>query len=288
MKLAFSTLGCPRWNLEKVIRAARECGFQGIEVRGLGDDLDITGRTEFTTGANLTRGLLLEHGVEICCFSSSVVLGGPDAETSGTSLDELKRYVELCVTFGTPFIRIFGGRIGPLPRESALETAAAHLLKMAEIVTDTPVKILVETHDDWMRADHLRSLMTAVSSEAVGLLWDVNHPYMFLDEAPARTWEHTGPWIHHTHWKDTNRKPLVRDGLEPCLMGDGQVPHHEIYQVLKKGNYSGYLSLEWEKRWHPEIAEPEIALPQFVEHMKRLDSTMLNTTPFDQTTKPSR
>jgi len=53
-------------------------------------------------------------------------------------------------------------------------------------------------------------------------------------------------------------------------MGDGQVPHQAIDQVLKNGNYHGYLSLEWEKRWHPEIAEPEVAFPQFVEYMKSL------------------
>ena len=270
MKLAFSTLSCPLWSLDKVIWAARVHGFQGIEVRGLEDDLDITKRTEFTSKANLSRRQLQEHGVEIACFSSSVVLSSPDPASSGKSFDELKRYAQLCVTFGTPFIRIFGGRIGPVSRESALDTAAANLLKMADIVRDTRVKILVETHDDWMCADHLKSLMTAVSSDAIGLLWDVNHPFMFLGEAPAKTWEQTGIWIHHTHWKDSNRNPRAQHGFEPCLMGDGQVPHQEIHRVLKNGDYHAYLSLEWEKRWHPEIAEPEVALPQFVEYMKRL------------------
>jgi sugar phosphate isomerase/epimerase len=269
MKLAFSTLGCPLWSLDKAIRAAEAYGFQGIEVRGLEDDLDITRRSEFTSKVNLSRRQLQDHGVEIACFSSSVALSGTDDTGSRKSMDELKRYAQLCVTFGTPFIRIFGGRIGPDSRESALDTAAANLLKMADIVRDTRVKILIETHDDWMRADHLKSLMTAVSSDAVGLLWDVNHPFMFLGEAPATTWEQTGAWILHTHWKDSNRNPRTQHGFEPCLMGHGQVPHQEIHQVLKNGNYQGYLSLEWEKRWHPEIAEPEVALPQFVEYMKR-------------------
>jgi fatty-acyl-CoA synthase len=270
MKLAFSTLGCPQWSLEKVIRAAGVYGFQGIEVRGLGEDLDVSSRIEFTGQANLTRRQLEEHGVEIACFSSSVVLSGPDTARNGNSFDELKRYTQCCVTFGTPFIRIFGGNVDPVSRDSALDTAAAGLLNMADIVRGTTVRILVETHDDWMRADDLRSLMRAVSNDAIGLLWDVNHPYMFLGERPETTWEQTGPWIRHTHWKDSRRNPRARNGFEPCLMGDGQVPHHDIYQVLKQGQYLGYLSLEWEKRWHPEIAEPEVALPQFVGYMKRL------------------
>jgi hypothetical protein len=28
------------------------------------------------------------------------------------------------------------------------------------------------------------------------------------------------------------------------------------------------LSLEWEKKWHPEIEEPEVALPQYVMVMR--------------------
>jgi sugar phosphate isomerase/epimerase len=270
MKLAFSTLGCPRWSLDTIIRAAGDHGFHGIEVRGLQDDLDVTGRSEFTSQAGVFREKLQDLGLKVACFSSSVTLGGPEAAGDDASFDELKRYTQLCVTFGTPFIRVFGGRIGPVSRAMALDAAAANLLKMADIVRGTRVKILVETHDDWMRADHLKSLMSAVSSDAIGLLWDVNHPFMFLGEVPAVTWEETGSWIHHTHWKDSKRNPRARHGFEPCLMGEGQVPHQEIAQVLTSGNYRGYLSLEWEKRWYPGIAEPEVALPQFVEYMRGL------------------
>jgi hypothetical protein len=52
-------------------------------------------------------------------------------------------------------------------------------------------------------------------------------------------------------------------------MGHGDVPHDEIHAVLQGGKYHGYYSLEWEKRWHPEIAEPEVAFPQFAEYMQR-------------------
>ncbi len=270
MKLAFSTLGCPRWTLAEIIRSADSYGFQGIEVRGLQDDLDITGRAEFTTGANLTLRQLQDKGLEITCFSSSVMLSNPDSDSSEQSLDELKRYAQLCVAFGTPYIRIFGGSIGSVARQSALETAIAQLSKMANIAKDAGISILVETHDDWMRADHMKSLMTAVSGNAIGLLWDVNHPFMFLNEAPATTWKETGSWVRHTHWKDSKRNPMAKHGFEPVLMGHGDLPHQEIYQILKGGSYNGYLSLEWEKRWHPDIPEPEAAFPQFVEYMKKL------------------
>ena len=39
--------------------------------------------------------------------------------------------------------------------------------------------------------------------------------------------------------------------------------------VLKAAGYKGYYGFEWEKAWHPEIEEPEVALPQYAEMMKR-------------------
>jgi sugar phosphate isomerase/epimerase len=93
---------------------------------------------------------------------------------------------------------------------------------------------------------------------------------MFVGEQPADTWRETGPWIRHTHWKDSIWNPKAEHGFEPCLMGAGEVPHREIHRVLKEGRYRGYLSLEWEKRWHPEIPGPEVAFPQYAQYMKQL------------------
>jgi len=39
--------------------------------------------------------------------------------------------------------------------------------------------------------------------------------------------------------------------------------------TLQAGGYDGYLTLEWEKRWVPELAEPEVAFPQFVAFMRQ-------------------
>jgi hypothetical protein len=35
------------------------------------------------------------------------------------------------------------------------------------------------------------------------------------------------------------------------------------------GGYCGYAILEWEKRWIPDLPEPEIAFPQYVKQMRK-------------------
>jgi sugar phosphate isomerase/epimerase len=46
------------------------------------------------------------------------------------------------------------------------------------------------------------------------------------------------------------------------LLGQGEVPVREIIDLLAAG-YPGWISVEWEKHWHPEIEEPQVALPQY-------------------------
>ena len=45
-------------------------------------------------------------------------------------------------------------------------------------------------------------------------------------------------------------------------MGEGEVPCPAVVELLNREGYKGMISAEWEKKWHPEIEEPEIAMPQ--------------------------
>ncbi len=270
MKLSFSTLGCPNWNLDTIIKNAKAYGFSGVEIRGIRDQLDITQLPEFRIRANETRDKFLDAEIELVCFATSIRMSEPDRSKRAEHLEELKRYVDRCDKFNTPFIRIFGGAIGELSWEQAIEAATITLYQMIEIVNGLTTKIIVETHDDWMAADHFKALMESMNSDKIGILWDVNHPYMFIGEDPAETWQKTGQWIYHTHWKDSKIAIDTVMGFEPCLMGEGDLPHEQIYDVLKQGGYDGYLSFEWEKRWHPELPDPEIAFPHYVSYMQKL------------------
>lgn len=270
MKLAFSTLGCPNWDLDTILKNAAEMGFDGIEMRGLGQPLDITSLAEFTSAINVTKQKFADAGLKVACFSSSVRMSEPEKNKRVEFLDELERYAALCEAFGAPNIRVFGGELGEQTWDQAIAEAAETLGKMIHAIKDFDARIVIETHDDWQKGEHFKKLMTMVNSNKVGILWDVNHPFMFIGEDPVETWEQAGQWIYHTHWKDSKIAVDTVQGFEPCLMGEGDLPHDIIFDVLKKGGYEGYLSLEWEKRWHPELPGPEIAFSQYFNYMKKL------------------
>ena len=85
---------------------------------------------------------------------------------------------------------------------------------------------------------------------------------------PADTWAKIGKWARHTHLKDSvpgaSGKPEDRKYV---LLGTGQVPVKEQVKVMAAAGYKGLYCFEWEKKWHPEIEEPEVAFPDYAKKM---------------------
>jgi hypothetical protein len=52
------------------------------------------------------------------------------------------------------------------------------------------------------------------------------------------------------------------------LTGTGDIPVQETVSVLVRNGYKGYYCFVWEKRWHPEIEEPEVAFPHYAKTMR--------------------
>ncbi|MFH1007242.1 MAG: sugar phosphate isomerase/epimerase family protein [Candidatus Latescibacterota bacterium] len=269
MKLAFTTLGCLEWDMDTILSRAVAYGFDGVDFRGYLGELALFKLPEFTIRAQETAQRFADAQLEIPCFSSSArMFSRTDAEQAG-HLEEVRAYARMCGFFGTRFIRIFGGDIGDLPRGQAIERAGRNLRAMAAIARDHQVTLLLETHDAWTGCVHLKMLMELADSDSVGIVWDIHHPYRTMGELPSLTWQTLGRWIRYTHWKDSvtcgNDHPL-------CLIGEGDLPLEEIYGVLKEGGYDGYLTLEWERKWHPEIEAPDVAFPGYVRFMNELIS----------------
>ena len=74
------------------------------------------------------------------------------------------------------------------------------------------------------------------------------------------------PWIRHMHLKDHLRQSEPPYKL--VNIGKGDIPLKAIIRRVLDDGYDGYLSFEWEKKWHPELDEPEIAFPEFAAFMK--------------------
>lgn len=270
MKLAFTTLGCPKWDLDTIISKAVEFGYAGVDFRGYLGEMEIYKLPEFKEQLSETKEKFAAANLEIPCFSSSVRLFITDPDELTKNLVELEQYAKLCLEFNTSYIRVFGGDIGNVSREDAIKIVVDNLKQMLSIAEKYQVTILLETHDAWTSCEHVNEVVRQVDSEYFKVLWDIHHPYRTEGEDPNLTWNTLGDRIQYTHWKDSYIKAGTARGYQLCLLGEGDVPLKRIYQLLKNNNYTGYFTLEWEKLWCPEIEEPEVAFRQYSIFMKQL------------------
>src|SRR6185503_17018544 len=108
MKLAFSTLGCPHWELEQIAQAARAYGYQAVELRAIGGDLDLLRRHEFQPGVmEGTRRWLADQDLAVCCVDTSCTFDSRDAGERAKQIEVALEYAELAAALGASLIRIF-------------------------------------------------------------------------------------------------------------------------------------------------------------------------------------
>lgn len=257
MRLAFTTLACPSWSFEEAVDAASRYGYQGVELRLLDGEL-VTPDLDASQQARIRR-VCSDSGVELCCLDTSLRVADPAAE-----LDEGYRYLELAAALGAPLIRVFGGA----PEHEALEPAAARagerLQALAGRGRTLGIRIGLETHDSFAAGRSVAAALAVAPDDYAGALWDTLHPVR-VGETADETLDLIGARLLHMHIKDGNVAPNIN---ECRLLGEGTVPVPAILKALAGRDYDGWLAVEWEKKWQPQIAEPEVALPQYADTLR--------------------
>jgi sugar phosphate isomerase/epimerase len=262
LPLAFSTLGCPRWDWLRVLDFAAAHGYAAVELRGLQETVDLTRHPDFAPPRlDRSKAQLAERGMAVVCVSSSATMHDMDPAARAARLGEARRAVDLARALGAPYVRVFGDRYVPgVPREATLAHVAAGLRELGEHASDSGVTVLIESHGDFTDSPALLEILQRTDSPAVALLWDAHHTYVAGREAPEDTVRQLARWIRHTHLKDS--VPAGSD-RRYVLTGTGEVPVARQVEALARAGYRGSYTFEWEKRWHPEIEEPEIAIAHF-------------------------
>jgi sugar phosphate isomerase/epimerase len=200
------------------------------------------------------RTLLSHSGLELVAVDSSIRLTDDQPEVVA---GRIARFLELAAGWGSPLIRVFGG---PGDRDSAV-LALRLAAREAERIG---VGIALETHDEFSSATSVAAVLDAADSPAVGAVWDMVHTNR-MGETPDGVVARLGERILDVHVKDARRTEpggSWLDGFGYVLLGEGEVPVRSCLQALQAAGYEHWVVAEWEKRWHPEIEEPEVALPQ--------------------------
>lgn len=259
LPIGFSTLGCPSWDWLKILDFAQQNGFAAVELRGLQGTMDLPSRPEFGD-VRIEQSIkeIASRGLRISCVSSSANLHDTGQQHE-QQLADARRFIDLASRLGAPYVRVFGNKLVG-PRTAAIEHIASSLRDLGNYAGPKKVTVLLESHGDFTDSATLREILEQAASPQVALLWDAHNTFVDGKEDPAITVSQLGKYIRHTHLKDS-RTENGKDHY--VLTGRGDVPVKRQVELLFEAGYTGYYSFEWEKVWHPEIEEPEVAIADF-------------------------
>ncbi len=263
LPIGFSTLGCPTWSWLKILDFAEQNGFAAVELRGLEGMMDLPSRPEFADGQiEQSKKDVASRGLRISCVSSSANMHDTGQEHE-KQLADARRFIDLALRLGAPYVRVFGNKLVG-PQAAAVEHIAASLRELGDYAGPKNVTVILESHGDFTNSAILREILEKAASPHVALLWDAHNTFVEGKEEPAITVSQLGKYIRHTHLKDSR----AENGQDHyVLTGRGNVPVKRQVELLVAAGYTGYYSFEWEKAWHPEIAEPEVAIADFARVM---------------------
>src|SRR6266404_408245 len=225
LPLGFSTLGCPTWPWPRILDVAAEHQFASIELRGILTNMDLTKVPELAPERiGDAKRQLAAHGLIVSDLGASAQMHDMDPVKHAAQLDEARRFIDLAHARGKD------------------------------------ITVIIESHGAFTDSPALLEILQRADSPNVALLWDAHHTFVSGKEQPEDTVRQLGRYIRHTHLKDSVAAGSDRRYV---LTGTGDVPVKRQIAALAKIGYRGFYSFEWEKRWHAEIEEPEVAIAQY-------------------------
>ncbi len=253
----FSSLGCPESSLDETLALAEKHGVSAVELRSLGGSVDLPAYFAARFGSpEQLAAYVRDCGtpVRIAALGSSLHLVCPTPEER----DQLIAFASWAEALGIPWVRVFdGGRLA----DAAEIAAAAETMRWWREERrrhSWQVDIMIETHDSLWTAAAIGRLLAAVPDAAI--LWDAHHTWRKGAEDPVATWSAIRPRVVHVHVKDSVDVPSARHPFTYVLPGDGGFPIAPLLAALRGDGYAGFVSLEWERMWHPYLPPLDEAL----------------------------
>lgn len=251
---AFSTLGCGELSLAQSLQLARNFQLDGVEVRALAGSLDVPAAltAEFGSPEKLANWLGSQHG-SIFSLDTSLRLIGATKEQRA----EFLRFVPWAEQAGVRWLRVFDGGRAADDEELAAARDTFRWWRNLREARGWQVDVMIETHDCLFTAAKIQRFTSVLPG--VAILWDAHHTWKKGAEAPVETWAEIASHVVHLHVKDSVSTPDAKHPYTYVFPGMGEFPAAPLMDRLRR-EFSGCVSLEWERHWHPDLPPLDQAL----------------------------
>src|SRR5215472_8341216 len=157
LPIAVSTLGCPKWDWNTIVRNTSGWGFAALELRGIQDQMDLPKCAEFSgTRLNATLQDLSAAGLNISDLGASAQMHEPDPAKRAKHMDEARRFVDLAHQLHAPYVRVFPNQfVKGEDKQVTFARISEGLHQLGEYAAPSGVTIIVESHGEFRRAEQI-------------------------------------------------------------------------------------------------------------------------------------
>ena len=244
------------------VAKAHELGFEAIEFTDL-EPCEKPTLEDQLDYAKKIRAEADKYGMEINAYTISAVMYHEMAEDSEKEIERLKGQLMVAKELGAKVMRHdvcykLGKTGNARSFDLMLPTIAKNIIELTSYAETLGIKTCTENHGYIAQdSDRMERLFNAVNHDNFGLLVDMGN-FACADENSQTAVSRVAPYAIHAHAKDMHIKSGVhtkpsgwmtsRGGnyLKGAIIGEGDIPVKQCLKALKRAEYDGYLSIEYE------------------------------------------
>lgn len=290
MKIAGHTMGTPEYTVTEAIKLFHDIGIDGAEI--VVQDGYRSGISTACTKEELDeiKSCAEANSIEICCLTPyNSFFNALDEEKRQAEIKDIETVIDACEYVGAHFIRIYGGNL-PAGDNYRIPERRAKLVEsmryLGEKAAAKNVILVIENHFN---------TMCVSAKDSYCVIKEINHPNVKIlyDQANLSFTENEGyeeaiaiqqDEVAYMHVKDLVFKkgvPFASDEVShpeeskrnvyTRIVGEGVIAWPEILKLVKAHGYDGWLSMEYERRWHPDdIPDASIGMKKGADYIKSI------------------
>ncbi|MDA0348989.1 MAG: sugar phosphate isomerase/epimerase [Verrucomicrobia bacterium] len=178
----------------------------------------------------------------------------PGSDEGRKQMQYTRTWIDHYSILGAPVIRVFGGKpVGDISEAKAVKNIITNLKIACDFAAEKGVILGIENHDFLVEIDRLMPIIEAIDSPWFGVNFDSGN--IAPTDDPYRELARIAPYTVNAQIKT---EIPINGNKEPSDLG-------RIIGILRKANYRGYITLEYEGK-----EDPVKAIPKHLAELRRL------------------
>lgn len=288
-KIAGHTMGTPEYTVTEAIELFSKIGAEGAEIvvqdgyhSGLPCECD-------KDTLQKVKQCAKDYGIQIVCLTPyNSKFNSLDEEVRQAEIKGIEKVIEYCDFLGAGRIRIYGGNL-PAEETDHLEEKRDRLIAsmryLGEKAKAHGVTLTIENHFNTMTLTARQSadLIKDIDCDSVRILYDQanltftggeDYKEAIALQSGLIGYMHVKDLVFHegnTEFKssDVSHPDESERNVYTRIVGEGILPWPEILKEVKAHGYEDWLSLEYERRWHPaDIPDASIGMKKSIDYLR--------------------